>query len=278
MDGVDGRHGAVGLDGADGSDGVNGMPSADPAVAPESLDWLHAHHTGSFVRTRLTAATVRTVWRLRESVVVEQSHDRHGNPVDAPVLVALGEAGDVARLLAELRRRLPRRPGFVTVDAHSYTGLPPGWRYAQANRWDSMWTESPPPRVPAEDEVGVIDDDDEVQALLDVANPDSHGRPGDPRVRSWLGTRDDGGLVAVGALATVAHSGVAHLRGVSTHPDRRGRGLGTAVSAALTRRGMETVTPLVTLGVYTSNTTAISIYRRLGFHHDRSFVSGPLQP
>jgi ribosomal protein S18 acetylase RimI-like enzyme len=313
MDGVDRARGVGGAGGSGGSGGPGGpggpggvdtaggvhAPADGPqhrrgaptAATEASLSWLHEHHRGPFVCTRLTRATVRAVWRLRDSVVVEQSHDRHGNPVTAPVLVALGDADDVAVLLDEVGRRLRcRRPGFVSVEASAFTRLPAGWSYAQANRWDSMWTDEPPPRVLGEAAVEVVEDEAEVQALLDVANPGSHGRPGDPRIRTWLGLRDAkgatggaagdagdaGDVVAVGALAEAPQSAVAHVRGVSTHPQHRGRGLGTAVSAALTRRGLDTISPLVTLGVYTSNTTAISIYRRLGYRHDRSFVSGPI--
>lgn len=271
-----------GVEGLDRAPQANGAAPAASAAEPTTvtragLSWLHEHHPGPFVRNRLTEANVRSVWRLRESVVVEQSHDRYGDPVVAPVLVALGEPDDVAMLLREFGARLPR-PGFVTVEARAYTGLPRGWRYEQANRWDAMWTDTPPAPVPGEDDVVAVDDDEEVRRLLEVANPGSHGQPGDPRIRAWLGIRERGELVAAGALAEAAQSGVAHVRGVSTHPGRRDRGLGTAVSAALTRLGLDSVSPLVTLGVYSWNAAAISVYQRLGYRHDRSFVSGPLEP
>jgi ribosomal protein S18 acetylase RimI-like enzyme len=247
------------------------------AVTTESLEGLHRLHGGPFVRTRLTADTVGAVWRLGSSVVVEQSRDRHGKPVSAPVLMCLGEAAEMARLLSLVARRLPERPGFVTVEARAFTALPDGWEHEYANRWGWMWTDRQPPAVPGEDTVEVVEDADEVHALLDEANPDSHGRPGDPGIRAWLGVRDRGRLVAAGALAESPHSGVAHIRGVSTLPAYRGGGLGTAVSARLTRRGLDTMSPLVTLGVYTANAAAITVYERLGFRHDRSFVSGPLR-
>jgi hypothetical protein len=40
--------------------------------------------------------------------------------------------------------------------------------------------------------------------------------------------------------------------------------------------GLESLGAPVTLGVYTANLTAISMSRRLGFRHDRSFVSRTL--
>ena len=41
--------------------------------------------------------------------------------------------------------------------------------------------------------------------------------------------------------------------------------------------GLQTSSPVVTLGVYTDNTAAVALYRRLGYRRDRSFVSGPLR-
>lgn len=253
------------------------MGCTTDCVTVGSVEALHERHGGPFVRTRLTEASVRAVWRLGGAVVVEQSHDRRGEPVTEPVLVCLGDPDDLSALLPQVARRLPVRPGFVTVEAEAYAGLPAPWRHAEVNRWDWMWTDSAPAPVPHEERVEPVTDATEIDALLDAANPHSHGRPADPRIRAWLGVRDGGVLVAAGALAQVPQSGATALRGVSTLPPARGRGLGAAVSAQLTRLALETAGAPVTLGVYTRNTTAVRIYRRLGFRRDRSFVSGPLR-
>ena len=245
-------------------------------VRSASVAELHEVHGGPFVRHQLTSGSVRGVWRLGDAMVVDQHRDRHGRHVADPVLFCFGRADELAPLLAEVSRTLSSRPARLSIEAHAEPALPSRWQHAQANRWDTMWTDRQPDPVPGEAEVAVVADDSEINALLDRANPDTHGRPGDPGMRSWVGVREGAELVAVGALSTVVVTGIAHLRGVSTLPRLRGRGLGTAVSARLTRMGLDSVSPLVTLGVYTDNAAAISVYRRLGYHHDRSFVSGPL--
>ena len=241
-------------------------------VRSASVDELHEVHGGPFVRHQLTTDSVRGIWRLGDSMVVDQSRDRYGRHVTDPVVFCFGTADELAPLLCEVSRTLPSLPSRLSIEAHAEPALPRRWQHAQASRWDAMWTDRQPEPVPGEDRVAVVSDDDEVSALLDRANPNTHGRPGDPGMRAWVG------VVAVGALSTVVVTGIAHLRGVSTLPRLRGRGLGTAVSARLTRMGLDLVSPLVTLGVYTDNAAAISVYRRLGYHHDRSFVSGPLRP
>ena len=83
----------------------------------------------------------------------------------------------------------------------------------------------------------------------------------------------------------VAESAIVHFSDPESYADGFGDSrmkltitAGGSFSARLTRLGLDTVSPLVTLGVYTDNAAAISVYRRLGYHHDRSWVSGPLVP
>ncbi|MBQ1073899.1 GNAT family N-acetyltransferase [Micromonospora sp. C31] len=72
----------------------------------------------------------------------------------------------------------------------------------------------------------------------------------------WIGrtaTSSDGGRGDVGFLA-----------GLTVAPDRRGRGLGAALTAAMTR-ALLSRHDTVALGVYSVNVAAIRLYRRLGF-------------
>jgi hypothetical protein len=193
-------------------------------ITEASVAELHAAYDGPFVRHQLTDDSVRGVWRLGGSMVVDQHRDRHGRHVEAPVLYCLGAAGELRPLLAAVGRRLSAAPARVTVEAHAEAALPAPWMTVTASRWDAMWTDAAPVWVPGEQRVERLRDDREINALLDVANPDSHGRPGDPGMRAWVGVREDADLVACGALSQVAVSEVAHLRGVSTLPRCRRRG------------------------------------------------------
>jgi predicted GNAT family acetyltransferase len=65
---------------------------------------------------------------------------------------------------------------------------------------------------------------------------------------------------------------------VATAGDTRGRGLGTAVTAWLTRRLLEEGTGWVTLAMYSDNPAARRLYQRLGFVRAHELTSGLLVP
>ena len=90
-------------------------------------------------------------------------------------------------------------------------------------------------------------------------------------MRAWAGVRREGRLVATSALCSTT-SGTPHLRSIVTHPDQRGQGLGGAVTAALTLRGLQD-SPVVTLGMYSDNDVARRIYHRLGYQTSHRWVS-----
>lgn len=248
-----------------------------PVQQVESVQRLREEYDDPFVRWQLDPALVRRSFRYRGGVVVEHSHDRFGNPVSAPALLCLGKPDDLHPLLASVAESLDATPGRVTVEAHAVDALPPGWEYHGFRTWDFMWSDTVPPPYPGEGALEVLRDRDEIDALLDRANPGTHGRPGDPGSRLWLGARDGTGrLLAVGGLFALG-SGTPNLRGISTLTAARGHGLGSAISARLARHGLATMAPVVTLGVYTDNLVAIAVYERLGFRHGHTFVSGELR-
>ena len=218
-----------------------------------------------FVRRQVSASSFTTAWVAGEAAVVAAPSRRNLGPGAAYTCV--GPAADLDPLLASVAEVAPA-PARVSVDKHSFGALP--WRVPSCHVWDWMLCDTPPP--PPLLEVVEVADPAEVGAVLDAGNPDSFARPGDPDVETWLGAYDDGVLGAVGALTRVGDS-TGHLRGITTRPDHRGRGLGAAVSAALTRRAMAP-TGVATLGVYVDNDPALGIYRRLGYRTVHTFASG----
>jgi ribosomal protein S18 acetylase RimI-like enzyme len=223
-----------------------------------------------FVRHQLDHPGVEAVWRHDEALVVQGGRSRPD--ATGPMFTAFGPANSLAPLMAEVADETA--PAYrVTVVAHAGAHLPLKWRQRDPHRWHWMLTRSmpPDPGLPVEE----VDAADEVEALLDVAQPDAHARPGTPGIESWLGVRDRGALVAVGALLRQA-DGTGHLRAVSVHPAHRGRGIGRGLSAALTRRALGGRSGVATLGVYIDNVPALATYTRLGYTTAHTFVSGPV--
>ncbi len=128
---------------------------------------------------------------------------------------------------------------------------------------------------PGEELVAPEDDETAVKELLDASSPTASALPGDASVRRWVGVREGGRLIAC-AADTSAATGVGHLSSIAVHPDVRGRGLGRAVTAALTRQLFEDGCDLVTLEMYAVNSSGRALYDALGFADEHRFTSGPL--
>ena len=227
-----------------------------------------------FVRHQVDPAATLRAWVRGRAAVVESSRIRPGQSDDRPVMTCLGPPEDLVPLMATLADA-GERPGRVSVEDASYDAVPAAWAFTRHGHWHWMLSARPcaAPTVPVEE----VDDPAEVDAVLDEANPGSFARPGSPGVEAWLGIREGGRLVATGAL-TREHDGTGHLRGVTVLPEHAGRGLGRALSAALTLRAQAGRSGLATLGVYVDNAPAVAIYRRLGYAVVHTFSSGPVTP
>jgi GNAT superfamily N-acetyltransferase len=216
-----------------------------------------------YVRGRLADTDVEgwaghgaVAWRFSDGYVMT-----HGEP---PAVSLLLET-----LLTELRDgqeiTVPRGTGAVL----------PAWVGLEVRGdWDFRWTYDAPALQPREAEVGPVTDD-EVAALLAVANPDAAAQPGDKRVRRWVGVADEAGLLACGADTSEA-TGVGHLSSIATLPEARGTGLGAAVTARLARDLFQDGCDVVTLGMHASNTAGRALYDRLGMH-ERPYTSARLR-
>ncbi|GAA3169635.1 hypothetical protein GCM10010466_68680 [Planomonospora alba] len=185
-----------------------------------------------------------------------------GRTPRTPLLCARGAPAEAARLLMELHHEGLIPPGTLLR-------LPPGTgeflhslRLRHVEDWQFRWTDGPP-RPPGEpDPVEVLPAAREITELLDSGNPGSSVRPGAPHIRRWYGIRDGGELVACGA--DVSYGGVGYLAGLTVAPSHRGRGLGTALTSAMSRAAHAEF-GVVALGVNAANHGAIRLYERLGF-------------
>ncbi|MCW2680989.1 MAG: gcn5-related n-acetyltransferase [Frankiales bacterium] len=190
-----------------------------------------------------------------------------------PYLSSLGEPPAVAALLAELLPELPPKQR-VTVPRGTPVHLP-AWVSMDGTDWDFRWIGAPPPVQPGEELVAPEDDETAVKELLTASSPTASALPGDDAVRRWVGIREAGEVIAC-AADTSAATGVGHLSSIAVHPSARGRGLGKAVTAGLTRQLFEDGCDLVTLGMYASNSTGRAMYDALGYADEHRFTSGPL--
>ena len=141
--------------------------------------------------------------------------------------------------------------------------------------WDWMWTASQPPVDARESDVIPLDDRRDAAELEEFTrahNPRVWTQIGTGRVHHWVGVRGpDGHLVAVGGAEREA-TGVPHLAGIVTATEHRGAGWATVVSAALTRWALAGH-GVCTLGMFSDNAAARTVYARLGFRTARAWHS-----
>jgi len=192
-----------------------------------------------------------------------------GEPEATPALVeaALHDLGDRVAGLT-----VPRGVSLAPWNADQ----PPG-----EDDWDLMASEAPPAVEPGESRVVLLSDPVEIQAFLDRVNPHHSVRGDYELVDAWAGVRDDapgasGELLATGAL-TRRLSGVAYLASIATDPAARGQGLGSAITAYLTRLAFERGETLCTLAHYHPNDAARRVYLRLGYRTTHQFSSGQIR-
>ncbi len=178
---------------------------------------------------------------------------------------------DVRALVTEpdVTRVSAPREAYAAVAARLPVGSPTTWEW--------MWTRAAPPTQPGEERLVRVGPHHkaELTAFLDEHNPRTFGQPFVRPGQLWVGIRDAAGaLIAVGCSEPNT-AGVLHLAGITVAPGQRGQGLGTAVSASLTREALVRG-GVCTLGMYADNTVARRVYRRLGFFTAITWATGRL--
>jgi len=199
-------------------------------------------------------------------------------------LDVIGDPGTAAVVLRHTLKELAAPPlGFSAPRGTDVDGIELSSESVETwdfMAWDASAAGAAPPSPPGEELVEALVPgpgvDAEISALLSEANPHHSTKPGWEGIRVWGGVRsaETGALLAVGALCHRG-SGVPWLASIGTLPAERGRGYGAAVTAWLTRRGVET-SGVCTLGHYVPNEVAQRIYLRLGYRTTHEMFSGRL--
>lgn len=215
------------------------------------------HHP--YVRHSLWRGEQPRGWR-RDGAVVWLLPAEHG-----PAGGAVGEPGGAVEVFAALAAEGVLRPGqWLHLPRVAPETLAGRLTVTRHDEWDFLWTTTPPPPQPGEERVVRLTaaDHPALAALIDESFPTTTSRPGDPRIVDWYGIRDGDRIVACGADRS--RGDIGFLAGLTVSPAERGRGLGAALTAGMTR-ALFARHDHVALGVYTANVGAIRLYRRLGF-------------
>lgn len=186
-----------------------------------------------------------------------------------PVLLAITEEpGDGMRaLLQSISHLLPKRfyahlsGDRASIFANDYHIQPHGLHYKMAliyKNWvDTIDTSRVVPLT--------IYDLPELEALYRVSYPANSFDPRMLETGYYYGIRQGRDIISVAGVHVYSQRfKVAALGNVTTHPDFRGQGLGTAVCAKLCQALLQTVDH-IGLNVKADNASAIASYKRLGF-------------
>ena len=250
-----------------------------------------------WVRWSIAAPLAGEVWIHDGVLLVERPGSRRGFWV-APVTAAGVEAAPesdqdegrrVRAALVELRdgghlQRLGSR-SLSVVQAHAAVAHEV-LEMGNGGDWDWMWVDASTASLPDGPSAAVplsaievvlhdVDDAEEISAFTHRHNPHVWTQIGTGRVHHWVGLRGlTGDLLALGGAEREA-TGVPHLAGIVTDRSLRCRGLGTAVTLALSRWALAEG-GVCTLGMFSDNEPARAIYHRLGYRTARAWHSGDL--
>jgi acetyltransferase (GNAT) family protein len=210
-----------------------------------------------------------------DGAVVFHRRSDHGVPGSA----AIGTASGLETLLDD-----PAVRARVTGGGNRHLSVPRGLMPVVARRldlghrggeWDWMWTRTPPPLMPGEERVEVLDPSsrDEAERFLAEHSPRTHGQPFARPGQRWVAVRDKatGALIATGSSEPSA-AGTPTLAGIATATGRRGEGWGAAVTAHLTRLAVAEA-GACTLGMFADNDVARRLYARLGYTTGMAWTS-----
>jgi len=257
-----------------------GNPSehgATPVVSGHGLEALLGATGGHpFVRWEVTDELASTWWQAAGAVAFQRTRKSVRRTVNV-----LGDDDGVTALIEHLPQIAttiaPRQRAFsVSVPQHLEPRLRERYRVLDGGDWEWFHTSAAPEEHPSHESVRPIDDvtrADEVRAFLEVHSPTADTEPG--QGERWFAVEEpDGSFAAVAAWGTT-RGGAPHLSSVAVDTRLRGRGLGRTIVGAVTRLAVAE-TGLCTLGMYSHNEVARSLYLSLGYDPLCAWSSRPV--
>ena len=234
-------------------------------------DILDATNDSAFIRYDIPSPLECTGYALGDAVALpRRTHTRRLR------LLVMGPTADVGQLVGAMLADGLVAPDLraVTVPRGALDAVAAHLPLADGNDWEWMYAARAPSVVPAESRLVGLDPVDlpEIRGLLDVANPRTDARPFEFPDQQWVGVRDDAGRLVACGVREPNVAGCPALSGISVHPDERGRGLGLAVTAYLTREAVRE-RGVCTLGMYSDNHVARRVYHGLGYGGDHLWSS-----
>ena len=223
---------------------------------------LDATHDSPFVRWDIPRPLAAPAHALGDAVaVLRRTHTRRLG------LLVMGPPRDAGDLVAALRAHglLPDDLRGVTVSRNAIDAVAPHFDFPDGSEWEWMCTSAEPPAVAGERRLEPLHADDRpaIERLLAEHNPGTDARPFAFPGQHWVGAWSDGELVACGVREPNL-AGVPILSGITVAASHRGRGLGLAVTAHLTRAAVREH-GVCTLGMYSHNAIARRTYTGLGY-------------
>lgn len=244
-----------------------------PVSSPEEL--LAITGQDPFIRFDLPSTTYAGAWSIGDAVAFTRR--RQSGTEDG--ITVTGPHPDVEHLLEFVATEMDlTHVTTVSVDRAAEPLLAQAFRgrrhLIDGGDWDWLWTRTAPAPLPEERLLVLLDDSTDapdILALNAIGNPSAESRPGEGVSERWVGVRDGGRLVAAAATQRTG-GGIPHLTGITVAPSHRGRHLGRAMTAALTRHAVRTE-GVCTLAMYADNQIARALYTGLGYQVAHAWAS-----
>lgn len=244
-------------------------------------DLLQASGGDAFIRFEIPQTLEQPGYALDQAIALPRK--TYTRRLGLVVMGPPDDAGRLARALADEERR-PAGLAHVTVSRGSLATVGSHLRLGEGNDWEWMHAVRAPAPVAVEEHLMPLDESDraDIGALLAEANPRTDARPFERADQHWVGARDGRGRLVACGLRERNVAGYPILTGITVLARERGRGLGLAVTAYLTRQAIAEA-GVCTLGMYSDNAVARRVYHGLGYSGDhlwssRRLATSPVTP